>query len=125
MRLFAGCILGNKVHEGRIAIFVRTRSLTQTSLFQIIAITAAPFPGVVQIEHGQHLAFAHLHQQIVETRKNRIVINARCFLQRRLNLGLHSSLSIRAHQDAEIVNTHLLHLVQFLAETLTVAALPF
>ena len=125
MRLFAGCIFGDEVHEGRISIFVRTGSLAQTSLLQVIAITTTPFPGIVQIKHGQHLAFAHLHQQIVETGKNCIVINARSFLQRRLNLGLHSSLSIRAHQDAEIINAHLLHLIEFPTETLTVAALSF
>ena len=125
MCLFAGCIFGYEVHEGRIAVDTRKRSLTKTSLLQVIAITATPFPGIVQIEHGQHLALAHLHQQIVETGKNRIVINARSFLQRRLNLGLHSSLSIRAHQDAEVVNAHLLHLIEFPTETLTVAALTF
>ena len=125
MRLFAGCIFGNEVHKGRIAVDTRKRSLTKTSLLQVIAITAAPFPGVVQIEHSNHLALAHLHQQIVETGKNRIIINARSFLQRRFNLGLHSSLSIRAHQDAEIINAHLLHLIEFPTETFTVAALSF
>ena len=38
----------------------------------------------------------------------------------RLHLGLHSSLSIRAHQDAEIVNAHLLHLIEFPTETFDV-----
>lgn len=84
-----------------------------------------PYVWDINVQPLPHMTIFDRKKQIVETGKNRIIINARCFLQRRLHLGLHSSLSIRAHQDAEVVNAHLLHLIEFLAETLAVAALSF
>ena len=121
--LITGSILSHEIHECRIAILIRTWRLAQTCLLQIIAVTAAPFPGIVEIEHSHHLAFAHLHQEIIETGKYGIIINARCFLQGRFHLGLHSTLAIGTHQDAQVVDAHLLHLVKFTAESFPVAAL--
>ena len=123
MRLLTGCIFSHIIHESRISIFIRPWSLPHPSLLQVITITATPFPGIVQIEHGQHLALAHLHQQIVETCKNRIIIHSRSLLQSRFHLSLYSSLAIRSYKNTKVVYTHRLHLVKFLAKTFTITTL--
>ena len=118
-------ILGNKFHVSRIAVFVWAGSLSCTSMFQIEAISPTPFPRVIQIEHGHHVAFSHFHEQIVKAGKDSVVIDAWCHLQRGFNLGGHTSFAIASHQDAKIVNPHAFHQVEFAFQALAVATLPF
>ena len=94
-------------------------------MFEIEAVAPTPLPRVVQVEHGHHVAFAHLHEQIVESGQNGVVIDAGFLLQGRLDLGLDATLAVAAHQDAQVVDAHALHLVEFAGQTGTVAALSF
>ena len=94
MGLLVGGIFRHGLHEGGIAGLVGTRLLALASLLKIEAVATAPLPGVVQVEHGHHLALAHLLEQIVESGEDCIVVNAWGLLKRRLHLGLHAALTV-------------------------------
>ena len=115
--------LRDKVHICRIASLVRAWCLTLTSMFEVETVTTAPFPWVVKIEHSHHIALAHLHKQIVETCQYGIIIHPRCLLKGWLHLGGHTPLAIAAHKDAQVVNTCLLQRIEFLTQSLSIAAL--
>ena len=110
--LLIACILRHGLHEGRIAHLVRTWLTTQSGMLQIEAIASTPLPRVIEIEHSDHLALAHLHEQVVETSENGVVIDARLDLQRGFHLGLEASLAISTHEDAQVIDAHTLHLVE-------------
>ena len=40
---------------------------------QVVAVAAAPIPSIGEIDHGFHVAFAHLHQQMVESGQQSVV----------------------------------------------------
>ena len=124
MCLLVGGIFRHGLHEGRIACIIRTRLFASTSMLEIEAVSPTPLPRVVQVEHGDHIALAHLLQQPVETSQNGVVINARGLLQRWLDLRLDATLTIATHEDAEVVDAHALHRVEFLRQTFAIAALP-
>ena len=123
MGLFVGGILAHGLHEHLIACFVGSRLLAGAGLLQVEAVAAAPFPRVVQVEHGLHAPFAHLLQQIVEACQDGVVVDARCFLQRRLHFRLHASHAVAAHEYAQVVQSQLVQLVEFAAQPLAVASL--
>ena len=125
MRLLVARILRHEVHVGGIAILVGTRGLSRSGMFEVEAIAPTPLPGVVEIEHRHHITLAHLHEQIVESGKDGVVVNAGFHLQGGFHLRGHPSLAIRPHEDAQVVDAHLFHLVELAAQTLTVATLPF
>ena len=56
---------------------------------------------------------------------NRIVIHTGLYLQRGLHLCGHATFTVRSYEDAQVVDTHRLHQVEFFTESLTVAALSF
>ena len=123
MGLGIGSILLDELHIGRVAILIGPWSLSCPSMLKIEAISPTPLPGVVEIEHGHHIALAHLLKQEVETGEDGVVVDTWRHLQRRLHLGGDAPLAITAHEDAQVVDAHLLHVVEFLAQALTVAAL--
>ena len=118
-------ILRHEVHIGGIAVLIGSGSLACTGMFQIEAIDPTPFPGVVQIKHRHHLSLPHFHQQIVGSSQDRIVIDPRTYLQRRLHLGGHAALTVATHKDSQVVDAHPFHQVQFLNQTLAIASLTF
>ena len=91
-------------------------------MLKIETIAATPFPRVVEVEHCNHVALAHLHKQIVETGKDSVVILARRPLQRGLYLGQNTFLAVAAHEDAEIVDADAFHEVELRKKTIAVAA---
>ena len=125
MRLLISSVFTHGLHKSRITHIVGPRLLTGSCVLQIESIATAPLPRIVQVEHSHHLTLAHLLQQVVETCQDGIVIYAGLHLQCRLHLGGHATLAVRTHQNAQVVNTHLLHQVELLAQTLTVSPLPF
>ena len=123
--LLVGGILGHGLHECGIADLVRAGLLALAGLLQVVAVAAAPLPRVVQVEHGHHPTLAHLLQQVVEAGQYGVVIHAGGLLQRGFHLGPDAALAVRAHEDAQVVDAHLLHQVELLREALAVAPLPF
>ena len=121
--LIAGKLL-HKVHKCWIASLVGPRCFAESGLFEIIAVAPTPLPRVVEIEHGHHLALAHLLEQIIESCENGVVVHTRGFLQRRLHLSLHTPLPVGAHKNAQIVDASSFQPVEFAAQARTVAALP-
>ena len=124
MGFLVGGILTHGLHKGGITHIVGTRLLTRTSLFEIETVASTPLPGVVQVEHGHHLALTHLLKQVVKSGKDGIIVHTRCFLKRRLHLRLHPALTVRAHKNTEVVYADGLHIVELPGETFTVATLP-
>ena len=118
--IFAHCL-----HKGRITILIGTRLLALASMFQVETITTAPFPRVIQIKHCNHLAFPHFLKKEIKTSQNRIVIFAWSHLKCRLHLCGDTTLTIGTHEHTEIINSHFLHQVEFLAQTFTVSTLSF
>ena len=105
MCLLVRGILTHRLHEGRITILIGTRLLSRPRMLQVEAVAPTPFPGVVQVEYGHHLPLSHLHQQVVKTRQDGVVIHPRCNLQRWLYLGGNAPFTVTAHQDAQVVDT--------------------
>ena len=123
MGFVVGSKLLHKVHVSGIAGFVGPRRFAESSLLEIVAVAPTPLPRVVEIEHGHHLALAHLLKQIVEPGEDRVVVYARRFLQCRLHLGFHAPPAVGAHEDAQVVDARSLQPVELTAEARTVAAL--
>ena len=125
MSLLIGSVFTHGLHKGRITHIVGPRLLTGSCVLQIESIAAAPLPRIVQVEHSHHLALTHLLQQIVETSQYCIVIHAGLHLQCRFCFCGHTAFSVRTHKNAKVVNTHPLHQVKLLTQTLAVTPLPF
>ena len=125
MSLLVGGILRHKVHKGRIASLVWTWCFAHACMFEIEAVATTPLPGVIEIEHGYHLTLTHLHEKVVESGEDGVVIDARGFLQSRLHLGGDALLSIGTYEDSKIINTHGLEVVELADKPLTVSSLPF
>ena len=125
MGLLVRGILRHKVHVSRVAVFVGTWRLSCSHMLQIEAIATTPFPRVVQVEHGHHLPLPHLHEQIVETCQDGVVVYARSHLQRGFGLRFYATLAIASHQNAKVVNPHAFHQVELAFQSLAVATLPF
>ena len=92
--LLAGSILRHEVHKGGVAVLVGARCLPHPGMFEIESVAAAPFPRIVEIEHSHHFALAHLHEQVVESGKDGIVVHTRRLLQCRLHLSLYAALAV-------------------------------
>ena len=122
MGFLARSVFLNEIHICRITVFIRTRCNTFACVLEIESISPTPFPRVIEIEHCHHIALSHLHQEIVKTGKNCIVIHSRCFLKCWFHFGLYTSLAVRAYKYSKIVYAHLLHIVKFTAQTLAVAS---
>ena len=115
--------LAHRLHESRVSHIVWTRLLTLTGMLQIEAVAPTPLPRVVQIEHCYHVALAHLHEQVIETSEDGIVVNTWFNLQRWFHLGLHATLTIGPHKDAQVVDAHTLHRIELGSQALAVATL--
>ena len=125
MGLLVSSILTHRLHKGLIASLVGSGLLAGSRMLQIETITPTPLPGVVQIKHGHHLAFTHLHQQVVESCQDGVVIHPWTYLECRLHLGGHTPFAIRAHKDAQVVDADLLHEVELSDQTFAVTTLSF
>ncbi len=94
-----------------------------TCPFEICAVAAAPFPGVVEIEHGFHVALLEFGKEVVESFKEGIVVDAGGCLEHRLYVRFKSFGTIAADEHAEVGETQLLEEVEFACEALAVAIL--
>ena len=100
MGLVVGSKLLHMLHESFVTCLVGTWCFATAGMFQVIAVAPTPLPRVVEIEHRHHLTLFHLHQQVVKTCQDGVVIDPWRQLQGRFHLGGDAPLAIRAHQDA-------------------------
>ena len=117
--------LRHLLHERPVAVFQRNEGRLAGGPFQILAITARPFPGIVQIQDCLHVPFPDFQEETVQTGQNRIIVHRRSLLQGRFDPGIHAVRTISAHEDAEIVDAQGLQGVQFADQTFEIAAFPF
>ena len=89
---------------------------------QVDGVSAAPFPRVVEVEHGQHVALAEFGHQIVEAVEDGVVVDARRRLQRGLHTRADAVLAVGAHKDAQVADTDALERVELAGQAFAVAA---
>ena len=106
LRALVGGKLCRIAHVVLIAYDGRLHGFSCPCLLQIVAITAAPLPRIVEIEHGQHAPTLHFLQQIVQPVEHTVIINAGRTLQSGRHFGLNALLTIAPHEHAEVVNAH-------------------
>lgn len=83
-----------------------------TCPFEICAVAAAPFPGVVEIEHGFHVALLKFGKEVVESFEKCVVVNAGGCLQHRFYVRFKPFSTIAADEHAEVGETELLEEVE-------------
>ena len=125
LRLLRSLELAHLLHERPIAVDQRYEGLLTRSPFQILPVSPTPFPGIVHVQHGLHVAFAQLDQESVEAYQQRVVVNARRYLERRLHTRIHTIGAIAAHQDTEVFNTQTFQGVELMLQAVQVPTTAF
>ena len=91
---------------------------------EIGSVAARPLPGVVEIEHGPHVALAHLCHHEVETCEQRVVVLTRTGLQSGTNVvGEVGVCAFAAYKDAYVPDVKGAQRIQLHAEPLSIASL--
>ena len=114
--------LPHVAHEDVPAVPSRNRIGAAAAPFEILAVAAAPLPGVGQVEHGPHAAFAHLGEQEVEPVERAVVVDARGGLEDGFDLRDDPFAALRTDQHPQVVDARRVHAVEFAAEPCAVAA---
>lgn len=93
--------------------------------FEVLAVSAAPFPGIGEVEHCLHVPLSQFGHQEIQPVECAVVVNSGCGLQDRFDFRYDSRVAFRPDQDTQVADTRCLQPVEFAAQAVTVAPRPF
>lgn len=96
---------GHVGHIAVVAIDGRIWCGTLAGPLEISAVTAAPLPGVVEIDHGLHAAALELSHQIVQAVEDGVVVHARRSLEHGHDMRWYVLVAVAAREHTQIGHT--------------------
>ena len=93
--------------------------------FEVLAVSAAPFPGVGEVKYCLHIPLSQFGHQEIQSVECAVVVNSGSGLQDRFDFRYDSRVAFRSDQDAQVADTRCLHPVEFAAQAAAVALRPF
>ena len=122
LSLFVGHKRRNRLHERAIAVNRGDQGLSGSCPLEIHAISARPFPCVVDVENGLHVSLAHLGKEVVEAPEDGVIIHARLLLERRADTCRDAVRTVTAHEDTEVGHTEGLERIKLSLKAFAIAA---
>ena len=89
---------------------------------EVCPVSSRPFPGVVEVEDGPHVAFLEFEHQIVESGKEGVVVYPRFGLQFWCDVRGYAVTSVTSDEHAHVVHADGFQMVEFAVQTFAVAA---
>lgn len=117
--------LAHVCHESIPACLPRNGIGAAAAPLEILAVSAAPLPGIGEVEHRLHAAFAQFGHQEIKAVEHPVVVDSGSGLEDRFDLRYDPLVPFGTDQDPQVADARSLHAVEFAAQPAAVALGPF